>query len=182
MKTSNLHCVTQEGFTLIELLTVLTIAGILLGMGVPSFRSLMQSQKLTTTVNEFFVSISLTRSEAIKRGRRVDLAPKEAGGDWARGWVVFVDENDNQRPDDGELVIFAHDAVPAGLTVSTSLTDSKVQYLAYNGYGRTRTNASGMQTQFGTFAFRLDKQARKIKLNFLGRPRICNPEIEPGTC
>ena len=65
MKTSDLHCVTQEGFTLIELLTVLTITGILLGMGVPSFRSLMQNQKLTTTVTDFFVSISLTRSEAI---------------------------------------------------------------------------------------------------------------------
>ena len=182
MKTANMHCATQEGFTLIELLTVLAIAGILLGMGVPSFRSLMQSQKLTTAVNDFFVSINLTRSEAIKRGRRVDLVPKEADGNWATGWVVFIDENDNQRPDAGEQVIFTHDAVPTGLIVSTSLTDSKVQYLAYNGYGRTRTNASGTQTQFGTFAFRLDTQARKVKLNFLGRPRICNPDIEPGTC
>lgn len=167
---------------MIELLTVLAIMGILLGIGAPSFRSLIQSQKLTATANDFFMSINLTRSEAVKRGIRVDLAPKDATGDWAKGWIVFIDENNNQRPDAGERVIFIHDAVPAGLTVSASLSDSAVQYLAYNGYGRTRTNASGTQAQFGTFAFRLDKQARKIKLNFLGRPRICNPDIEPGTC
>lgn len=165
-----------------ELLAVLAIAIILLTIGVPGFRIIIQRQKITTTVNEFFVSINLTRAEAIQRGVRVDLAPKDPAGDWAKGWVVFIDDNNNQRPDAGEQVIFSHDPVPKGLTITANLTDSKVQYLAYNGTGRSRTNTSGAQTQFGTLTFKLDQQTRKIKLNFLGRPRVCNPDNDPRTC
>jgi len=179
---SSLRKARHAGFSLIELGAVLAIASIMLTIGVPSFRSLIQSQRITTVTNEFFVAINLTRAEALQRGGRVDLVPKDVAGDWSKGWVVFVDENNNQRPDAGERLIFSHDSVSKGFSIAASLTDSKVQYLAYDGSGRSRTNASGEQTQFGTLTFKLDDQVRKIKLNFLGRPRICNPATDPSTC
>lgn len=170
------------GFSLIELMLVLAVAATLLGTGVPLLHNMMQGQKITTTVNEFFAAINLARSEALQRGTRVDLVPADAAGNWAKGWVVFIDENGNQRPDVSEKVIFAHDAAPAGINIKASLTDSKVQYLAYNAIGRTRINASSERTQFGSFTFTLDDQVRKIKLNFLGRARVCNPRIDSSTC
>lgn len=171
-----------NGFTMIELMIVLAIAAILLMVGLPSFQSLIQSHRMTTTVNDFFAAINLARSEAIQRGARVDMVPLDEAGDWAKGWVVFTDENNNQRPDSGERVMFMHDAAPKDITISVALTDSTVQYLAYNGAGRTRTNANNQRTQFGTFTFTLNDQVRKIKLNFLGRPRVCNPARERSTC
>lgn len=162
-----------SGFTLVELMTVLAIATILLGLGIPSFQSLMQNQRITTTANDLFASIALTRSEAIQRGTRVDLVPVE--GDWHKGWVVFIDEDDDQRPGDGEPVLFKHGAVPQGMEVRVCLTNTDGSYLAYHGTGRTRTNASAAQPLYGSFSFTLGDLSRKININMLGRARVCNP-------
>lgn len=170
------------GFSLIELLVTMAIAVILLVVGIPSFTGLLRDINLASTANDFFSAIHLARSEALRRGARVDLVPVDTSGDWAKGWVVFVDTNGNQKLDNGERAIFSHGPVSKNIQIKAALTDSTVQYLAYNEAGRTRTNASGYRTQFGTFTFQAGSKVRKIKLNFLGRPRVCNPEIEKTTC
>lgn len=182
-----IHCFARLmkrsiGFTVIELMVVLAIATILMGVGVPSFWSVIQNQRMCTAVNDFFASINLARSEAIQRGARVDLVPADSGSDWTKGWIVFIDKNGNQRPDAGEKIIFSHGAVPKGLIIKAAFTDSKAQYLAYNGTGRTRTNASSQTPQTGTFSFVLDDRVRKIKINFLGRARVCNPDVDGSAC
>jgi type IV fimbrial biogenesis protein FimT len=168
------------GFTLMELMVVLNIAIILLMIGVPSFSAVIKNQKITTATNDFFMAINLTRSEAIRRGARVDLIPSD-GGDWSKGWVIFVDKNNNQIMDAGDEVIFTHGPLSRDLAIRSALTDSSKAYLAYTGTGRTRTNSSGQTPQFGTISFTLDRKVRRIKLNFLGRPRLCNPEND-NTC
>lgn len=171
---------------MIELMVVLAVAAILLMIGAPGFRSLIQNQKLTTTVNELFMAVNLARSEAIHRGARVDLVPAGDGTDWASGWLVFVDQNNDQRPDAGEQIILSHGPLPAGISITSNWTysnaDSPVQYLAYNGTGRTRTNADSQTSKAGSWVLQLDGQYRKIAINFLGRPRVCNPALEAATC
>ncbi len=170
----------MAGFSLAELLTALAVATVLLAIGVPGFQSLIRNQRLSTTVNAFAGALHLTRSEAIRRGERVDLAPAD-GKDWAQGWRVFVDQNGNQQADPGEAVVASQGPVPAGLAIKSVLTDSSKPYLAYNGSGRTRTNASSQTPQLGTVSFFLDGGIRRIKLNFSGRARVCNPEKDK-TC
>lgn len=168
------------GYTMTELMVALSIATILLMIAIPSFGALIRNQKITAAANDFMMAINLTRAEAIKRGARVDLAPLD-GKDWSEGWIVFVDRNDNQIADSGDEVIFAHDATSKNLMIKSVLTDSSKPYLAYTATGRTRTNTSSQAPQFGTISFTLEKQVRRIKLNFLGRPRLCNPEKD-GAC
>lgn len=170
-----------RGFTLVELLTALAIAAILMTLAAPSFQRMLQRQRVNTTANDFFAAINLARSEAIQRGARVDLVPLD-GADWAQGWVVFVDANGNQKPDADEKIVFSHGPAPDGVIIKAALTDSKVQYLAYNGTGRTRTNANSQSPQAGNFSFSLDKQSRRIKINFLGRARMCDPELDGASC
>ena len=67
------------------------------------------------------------------------------------------------------------------MTIKSIFTDSKTTYLAYNGSGRTRTNAGNQTPQLGTISFLLDGKGRRIKLNFLGRARLCNPDSD-RTC
>ena len=171
-----------NGFSLIEMAVTLSIAAILLTVAVPSFRSLIQQQRMTTTVNEFFAALNLARSEAIQRGTRVDLVPAGDGTDWAKGWIVFIDKNNDQKPQAGEQIIYSHSSAPDGLIIQSVFTDSSAQYLAYNGTGHTRTNTSSQSPQLGTLSFTLGQQVRRIKINFAGRPRVCNPDVDLGHC
>ncbi|WP_420476362.1 GspH/FimT family pseudopilin [Noviherbaspirillum sp. ST9] len=173
---------SSRGFTLIELAVTLSVAAILFTAAVPSFVSLIRNTQITATTNDFFAAINLARAEAVQRGIRVDMVPAGEEGDWAQGWVVFIDKNRDQRAGDKDVIIFRHGPAPKGMHITARLTDSTVQYLAYNGAGRTRTHDNGYRTQFGTFTFELESKVRKIKLNFIGRPRICNPEIDTDTC
>lgn len=170
----------RAGFSLVELMVTLTIAIVLLGIAVPGFQSLILNQRLSAAVNAFVGALHLTRSEAIRRGVRVDLTPAD-GSDWAQGWLVFVDEDGDQQADAGEPVIARHGPVAGGLTIKSALTDSSKPYLAYNGSGRTRTNASSQTPQLGTVSFFLGDGIRRIKLNFSGRARVCNP-AQDKTC
>ncbi|WP_225984725.1 GspH/FimT family pseudopilin [Noviherbaspirillum aerium] len=177
----HVHDRRRAGFSLIELMTVVLIAAVLAGMAVPAFGRLIDSQRLTSTVNDFLASIQLARAEAIKRGHRVDLVP--AGAGWTDGWMVLVDENGNQAPDAGDTIIHRRPPVTKGISVTSKLTDNSQPYLAYNGTGRTRTNvAGGQQPQFGSILFELGDEKRKIILNSLGRPRVCKPKDGETSC
>ncbi|WP_051516704.1 GspH/FimT family pseudopilin [Herbaspirillum sp. RV1423] len=180
--TPMMHERPPRGFTLPELLIVFAIVGVLLAAGMPSFRAYTQSQRLTTTANEFLGALHLARSEAIQRGSRVDLAPRD-GNDWESGWLVFVNKpgDGNLQFDAGDLLIYSRERVAAGLRIATTLSDKSAPYIAYNGNGRTRTNLSDRAPQWGSWQFSLDGETRLVRLGFLGRARICNP-ADDRTC
>lgn len=172
---------SKRGFSTVEIMVVLAIFAILLGLGTSAFKTMMQSQRMSAAVNEFYAATTLARVEAIHRGARVDLTPID-GTDWTKGWVVFVDHNQSRRPDEGDDIVFRSLPVPERMSIVSSFTDSAHPYIAYTGSGRTRTNANPQQPQLGSIAFTLEERQRKIKLNFQGRPRICNPVTDPSTC
>jgi type IV fimbrial biogenesis protein FimT len=165
MKAQTMHLQKrkQAGFSAIELMTVVAIVAILLTVGTPSFRSLLQNQRMTTASNDLLAAINLTRSEAIKRGERVHLASASGSDDWAKGWVVFIDKNNDHKPDAEDEIIFSHQALADGITIVRKPDDTAVQY---NGTGHA---------QAGSFLLTLDQLEKKIIINFLGRPRVCNP-------
>src|SRR4030065_2579630 len=84
MKSSS---TSVSGFTLTELLVVLAVAGILATMAVPSFKSLIQSQRVKNAGFELYSSLALARNEAIKRNSDVTIATAtNANGE--SGWVI----------------------------------------------------------------------------------------------
>ncbi|MGB6055867.1 MAG: GspH/FimT family pseudopilin [Burkholderiaceae bacterium] len=169
----------RGGFTLIEMMITLVIAAILLAIGVPSFRTLIQNQRMTTTVNDFFAAVNLTRSAALERGMQVRLVPADdAGSDWTQGWIVFVDEDDDKRPDSNEPVIFRHGPVPDGMQISSNIGTAPL-FIGFSATGSLRMPAN---QKGGTMTFQLDDMTRLIRFNFLGRARVCDPAKEPTTC
>jgi type IV fimbrial biogenesis protein FimT len=84
------------GYTLVELMIVLTIVAILLGLGVPSYRYITDSNRLSAEVNGLLGDLQFARSEAIKEGATVTVCPANAGLTacqagavrWDQGWIV----------------------------------------------------------------------------------------------
>jgi type IV fimbrial biogenesis protein FimT len=89
----------ERGVTLIELMTAVVVLAILLGIGVPSFRSIMRENQIAAQSNNLLASLTLARSEAIKRGVRVSVCAANANGNncagtasWGNGWILFADD------------------------------------------------------------------------------------------
>lgn len=85
MRPSQYHC--QHGFTLLELIVTISVLSILVALAAPSFRQLLEAQRMRAASFDLVADLTLARSEAIKRGAAITLAPTTAG-DWSTGWTV----------------------------------------------------------------------------------------------
>jgi type IV fimbrial biogenesis protein FimT len=104
-----------SGFTLIEALTVITIAAILLTIGIPMFTYVSNANRMSSEVNGLLGDMLYARSEAIKEGQTVSVcssanpsaaAPTCSGSTaWQSGWIVFSDVNGNGAVGAGDTIL-----------------------------------------------------------------------------
>jgi type IV fimbrial biogenesis protein FimT len=86
-----------SGFTLIELLMTITVAAILLAIGVPSFKYVTSANRASGEVNGLLGDMQFARAEAIKEGQTVTICASANGATcsgntaWQAGWIVFSD-------------------------------------------------------------------------------------------
>jgi type IV fimbrial biogenesis protein FimT len=114
-----------KAFTLVELLITLAITAILAAIATPSFKEIIQNNRMTTQYNKLLSGLSLARSEAIKRETRVTICQSSTGNScgadsssWHSGWVVFVDDDDDNAIDGGEEIIRIHGQLTGGNTLT----------------------------------------------------------------
>ena len=99
-----------RGFTLLELLVTLSIAAILLAVGVPSYVTFIDNNRITAQANDILYSVNLARSEAIKRDTEVRLV-SVAGSDWSGGWNLVADTNNDSDFDDAADILMQWEAL-----------------------------------------------------------------------
>ncbi len=161
------------GFTLIELLIVVSIIGITLGIAVPSFRSLIASNRLTTSANNLLSALQLAKNEAMKSNRLVIVSKN---GSWASGWIVFSDNNQDgaQAVDGTEPTISTFDGLSTGFTVNPT-----------NGYANVVTyRPDGHSTTNGSFYFCSPASTadfRRVVIASTGRAKVETPTTESST-
>lgn len=164
-----------RGTTLLETVVVLALVSALLALALPTFGTWMHAYGLASHAQQLAGHINRARSEAIRRGYRVNLCPSadrrqcREAGDWGRGWIVHVDENRNGRIDDDEAVLELADPAPEGVTISANRPVE--DYVSYTSLGHARMLNGALQ--MGTFTVcRRGQNALEVVLANSGRVRI----------
>jgi type IV fimbrial biogenesis protein FimT len=120
------------GFNMVELLVVILIVSILMALGVPSFRYVTTSNRLSSQINGLLGDMQFARAEAIKEGRTVTVCSSATGttcsgqADWSKGWIVFSDPTNVAVVDAGEAIL----RVQPPLAVGDSLKDNNGAFSA----------------------------------------------------
>jgi type IV fimbrial biogenesis protein FimT len=101
---------TSAGFTMLELVMVISIAAILLVIGVPSFRYMATANRVSSEVNALISDLQFARAEAIKEGQTVVACASTDGSTcnntnlWDNGWIVCSDPLNDGTCDNGQTV------------------------------------------------------------------------------
>lgn len=104
----------SHGFTLFELLLAVALLLIMTTLAIPGMSEQIQSSRANAALFEMFSTLSLARSEAVKRGHWVGLCPTDDGisckntYSWHDGWMLFNDPDSNGLPDTVNAVIIYH--------------------------------------------------------------------------
>jgi type IV fimbrial biogenesis protein FimT len=144
-----MDCMTSKrhtsGFTMMELIVTMSIVAILLMIGIPSFRYVTASNRISTEVNGLLGDMQFARSEAVKEGLWVTVCSSNDGQNcnggptWQSGWIVFLDSNDNQTVDPGEAVMRVQSKFSS---TDTFLPDNGAfTAITFNREGYASTNA-----------------------------------------
>jgi len=159
----------QSAHSLFELIMTLAVAGIVFGLGLPSFGRLAAEQRLRSEADALFRALYRARSESIARRRVVTLCPSRDGeacddsDDWSAGWMMFVnrDRRDESRRDADDQRLLVHK--PA----------ATVEIVANRRAFSLRS--TDLRATNGTFRL-CDRQsrapARRLTVSYTGRPRV----------
>jgi type IV fimbrial biogenesis protein FimT len=143
-----------SGFTLTELIITMGIAAILLAIGIPSFKYVTVSNRISTEVNGLLGDMQFARSEAVKEGLPVTVCassnatsanPTCSGlAEWQSGWIVFLDSNNNQTVDPGEQVVRTQGQFSS---TDTFVPDNgALSWITFNREGYASTNTAVIVT------------------------------------
>ncbi|GAC1452370.1 MAG: hypothetical protein PVS2B3_00700 [Steroidobacteraceae bacterium] len=117
------------GFTLVELLVTMLVAGLLLALAVPAFRSFLMNDRQWLQQSALVMAFNAARSEAVKQdvagGVQVCASADGVtcnGASWSQGWIVL--SSASARP------VQSVGALPAPGTLTEASGNLSVTYLS----------------------------------------------------
>ena len=169
------------GYSLYELLVTLSIASIVLFVGVPSMAEQVARSRQIVEINALHHAIYYARVNSIMRRRYMSLCPSgggqrcDASRDWSTGWILFENTDRDSPPqvDDGEAILRRHVVNPAVRLSANrkAFTVRGTRYRATNG-------------TFVAWDVAGRVRPRALVVSYTGRPRAAleTPSGEPYAC
>jgi len=169
---------THNGFTLIELIVVLALAGIVLGIGIPSLNHLSEQVHAARISRQLMVQVNFARATALNLNRTVTLCPSADGiicsKTGSRHWLVFSDQNNNRRID-GDETVYTHTRVPG---------KGAIRFAVSRGANYMRFEPDGRAIEFGNITYcpaaSNGKYIQSVIVSFNGRPRLARDRNGDG--
>lgn len=172
----------ENGFTLTELIIVLAIAAILLALAMPGMGAFVQNNRLVSQANDLVADLSVARSEAIRRGRRVVVCASSnpaaatpgcdtTGNAWTGGRLVFVDNTDPYdnaySVTDGDVLLRMRESLEGRANTAFASGPDALR-VAFENSGLT-TMQAGQETRFALCDERGESAGQLVVLSFTGR-------------
>lgn len=158
----------SEGFNLVELLVGLTIASIIATIAIPSMSDTISNARMANYANNLHHSISLAKSESIKRGIPVTVCTSNAqqndcangAGAWENGWIVKTLSGSQQ-------LISTQAPLRNSVTLRSNNTTSNI---VFTPSGTTSNMATFILCQNKT----VDQHTKSIHLSRFGKVNVQN--------
>jgi type IV fimbrial biogenesis protein FimT len=182
----------QTGFTLTELMVVVAIVAIMLSIGLPSYRYITNSYRMSAELNSLVGDLMYARAEAIREGQPVALCVSADGLNcsgattWASGWIVFPDPGGNGSADAPGTILHVQQPF-AGTNPDTFVLTNPISSIIFNregfAVGAPATTAAFVATQF-TLHDKTSNTAwtRCLTISAQGMIQAVNHVSAPGTC
>ncbi len=164
----------ETGVTLLELLITLSVAVILVTLAVPAYQGVMAKNRVANLTNQLSAALGLARSEAIKRGKQVavcksdDVATEDPSCSndpavsWREGWLVFVDDDNDETLDAGEVLLNVGQPPATNATIDGNGTfDNALSY-----------SAAGWINRAGSFTLCIPPRQSTLDVNATGRVQV----------
>ncbi len=182
---------------MIELMVVIAIVAILTTLAAPSFKQLIQSNSMSSTVNAFLADLRFARSEAIRRGGSVMMCRSDApeiadptcgsgdgpgGNGWVSGWIVFQNLNNGSTRSSDEPLLRVQGPITSLNSIMERGGGSSSTKFKFTATGRLLNVSSATTLQFGGNDTFSNEVQRVVCVSLGGRARIAgNGTTDCGT-
>ena len=165
----------HAAFTLVEMLLGLAIAALLVALALPFYGDWIADYQVLNHAQLLAGTMNIARSEAVKRGHRVNLCKSAdlklcaATGGWEAGYVVHTDANRDGNVDAGDAAFRVEGPAKAGITIRGNRPID--DYVSYTSLGTARLLNGALQ--MGTITVcKPGRRAIDVVLANSGRARL----------
>lgn len=152
----------SAGFTLIELMMVVAILAIVVSIGVPSFNTMIKNNRLTAASNDVAGSLHFARSEAVRRGRPVQVEALD--NNIANGLRVWFDDDGDGTYDDGEELRVVRLSAAQGVVISGEIDSAATTDIDMSYSPRGTINGAGNEMKVKLCDDRSGSHGKQLKL------------------